>query len=207
MVFNHLISKLEIAAKKALHFAEQEKEKSYKGAYFPGAMRPSRSLLRENFFREQYYAIVAIVERLRFLQESEEDFEEIVYLSRRVTTEMEYVWIRRKVLDEEFYKEIYKDTLFEPYAKDLPHQKNSILHSNITILGLETDLERELNKALLSCLKKEPQEDYVPTVEDVVISVQNLQNMFKDDWTKKANLIRFRLYEIGVISEMLEKNN
>ncbi len=200
MTFNQLIAQLEVAAKKSLHFADQEREKALHGAYFPFVTRHPRSLTRENFFRERHCAIVTIIEKLKILQQEEdEEREEIIYLARRVIAEMTHVWIRRKSLTEELYNEVYKDTWFEPYAKDLPHQKEFILRSGIDVLGLEIELERELHEALLHKFPEEDRKKHAPLVKDVVAHVPELHNMFKDDWTKKANLIRFRLYEVGVL--------
>lgn len=201
MTLTHLISKLEVAAEKSLHFADQEKEKSQHVPYLPLSIHHhSRLSSRENFFRERYYAILNILEKFKeFDHEDEEDLEEIVYLARRLITEMEHVWIRRRALDEKLYKEIYKDTYFEPYTKGLPHQKENVLHSGIDVLGLDADLEKELYEVLLRQVPQELRNEYVPLLLDVVVHSQELQNLFKDDWTKKANLIRFRLFELGLL--------
>ena len=54
----HLIKKLELAAKKSLQLADEEKEKQDHGAYFPLDGRSSRVTVRETFYRNEYAMIV-----------------------------------------------------------------------------------------------------------------------------------------------------
>lgn len=202
MNFHHLISKLEIAAKKSLYFADQEREKSLQGAYFPFTVRHPRSLTRENFFRERYCAILAIIEKIKEMGEDEErEQEEIIYIARRLIAEITYPWIKRKTLDEGLYKEVYKDKTFEPYVKNLSHHKELMLHSGIDSLGLGNELEKELYEALLHRVPQKERNEYSFCVADIVLIESELQNLFLDEWTKKANLIRFRLYEFGLLEK------
>ena len=198
---HHLIAKLESAAKKALYFADQERDKTKNGAYSPFIVPHARSLMRENFFRERQCAILAIIEKVRTLQEeSLEDQEEIVYIARRFIAEIKYPWIRRRTLAEDLYSEIYKDSSFEPYTKDMVYKRDIILHSGIDVLGLGNELEKELYEILLKTISGTSRRKHYPVVGDIVEVSDKLSHFFKDDWTRKANLIRFRLYEIGALS-------
>jgi hypothetical protein len=196
-----LITQLELAASRSLYLAEQEKEKALHGAYFPTGVHHDRAVTRENFFRGEHDTILAVLEEVKaFTADQEpEDQEEVIFLARRLIAEVSYPWIRRKALNEELYNGIYKDTEFEPYAKDLVLQQKNLLKSDIHVLGLDAELEHELHGALIMKMPQAHRGGYHPTVGDIIIHKHDLENMFKDGWSQKSNLICFRLYEFGLV--------
>ena len=135
-------------------------------------------------------------------KEDEEDKEEIIFIARRLIAEVTYPWIRRRVLDEEHYHEIYRDKDFEPYAKMLPNKQKSLFSSKIEVLGLSGELEKELIEELKHRVPVSQRTSYIPLIADVVSNKDKLQNMFKDNWSQKAHLINFRLYELGLVEKV-----
>ncbi len=202
----HLIKKLELAAKKSLQLADEEKEKQDHGAYFPLDGRSSRVTVRETFYRNEYAMIVAAIAALKSLDDTtdESEKEEVIFLGRKLVAEAFHPFIRRRMLDEDQYKDIYRDIHFEPYAEGLPIKKSFLLQSHVHVLGLHHDLEIELIEALRKTKPPEFRDEYVPLLHDVLVYKKELHLMFKDGWTKKARLIMFRLYELG-LDEAYEK--
>lgn len=198
----NLISKLEHSAKHSLQLAEQEREKNRHGAYFPLGQHHEREMTRENYFRGQHDIILTIVKEISSFDYKEEDLEEeeeVIFLARKLIAGVTYPWIRRKVLDESLYCEIYKDTSFEPYTHNLHTKKKLLLQSDITILGLEDSLEKELEEGLRHFVPQDERKKYCPVVQDILFHKDSLSNIFKDGWTQKSRLILFRLHEFGLL--------
>ena len=160
-------------------------------------------LARETFYQHEHETLLGVIEQVDSFSESieEEEKEEVVFVARRLIAEVSYPWIRRRVLDEEHCREIYHDKEFEPYAKGLLYKQKAVLGSFLDILGLSNDLEKELGEELRRKVPAAKRKEYVPLVRDAVEHAHELRTMFKDDWSKKANLIMFRLYELGVMEK------
>lgn len=200
MGINRLIAKLELAAKRCLVLLEQEKEKVNGGAYYPLTNHHLRAVTRENFFKHEYETILRVIEELRASLESldQEETDELIFLGRKLVAQVTYPWIHRKVLDEHLYAEIYHDHDFEPYAKNLERKKDALCKLPLESLGLCQELEEELYEVLMKKLSESKKKEGVVLLEDIVEYKDELPNLFKDGWTKKANLVTFRLYELGL---------
>lgn len=201
METTHLIKKLEIAARKSLELVDKEREKQAHGAYFPLNTRHPRVLDRETFYQHEHVALLTVIDQVESFADTveEEDKEEVVYLARKLMAEVNYPWIRRKVLEESTYREMYFDKDFEPYAEGLPHKQQALCMSPVSALGLSLDLEKELIEELRHKVSLSMRKEYSPQVKDVITHRSELHHMFKDDWSKKAHLITFRLFELGLI--------
>jgi hypothetical protein len=201
---HNLIIKLQQAGERSLYLAEQERKKTSNGAHSALDIRDhTRAVTRENFFQGQHDTILAIINELqsfpkrKHTQEEEEEWEEIIFLARKLIAGVAYPWIRRRALSEDLYNEVYKDADFETYAEGLPLKQESLLHASIGVLGLEDKLEEELEDILRH--KKPKTESEEPLIGDLVLHKDELQNEFKDDWTRKSKLVLFRLHEFGIV--------
>ncbi len=198
---HHLITRLEIAAKKSLYFADQEEQKALHSIQYSANMHNSRAHSREAYFREKHSLVLSLIKEIKSFDEdfhTEEEKEEIFFIARKLITEISSPWIRRTMLSEELYSELYRDLQFESYAKGLPRKQSNLIGSEITILGLPHHIEVELAHELGNKNREVLRKGSMPVIRDVLAYKGELKNMFKDSWTQKANLVLFRLYELGV---------
>lgn len=197
---HHLITRLEIAAKKSLYFADQEEQKALHSIQYSANIHNSRAHSREAYFREKHALVLSLIKEIKSFDgnHTEEEKEEIFFIARKLITEISSPWIRRSMLSEDLYGELYRDIHFIPYAKDLLGKQNRLAQSELTILGLPHHIEVELVYELRLKKRGEIKKDLLPSVEDVLFYKSDLKNMFKDSWTQKANLVLFRLYELGI---------
>lgn len=199
-----LITKLELAAKRSLYLAEQEKEKTERLlSHSTDPHHHARAVTRENFFRGQHDTILTIIEEVASFgnggEEDTEEQEEVIFLARKLIAGVSYPWIRRHALDEWLYNEVRNDKEFEQYAKGLPIKQKLLMSGEISLLGLEDILEKELEAALHHTISGNGHHGRSLTIKDVVDHKDHLKNLFKDGWTQKSNLICFRLYEFGLV--------
>jgi hypothetical protein len=195
---------LELAAKKALYFADQEKEKSLDNAPYSTRVHNLRAHSREFYFREKQSMIESIIREIKELEEDtpQEEKEELFFVARKLIAEITTPWIRRSMLHEELYREIYRDSTFEPYARGLECKLKQIQGADVTLLGLPHHIEEELVSELKNRASQVSKKTYIPTIEDIVSNHRDLKHMFKDSWTQKSNLVYFRLYELGVLETL-----
>jgi hypothetical protein len=204
MNIHHLIARLELAAKKALYFADQEKEKSLDNAPYSTRVHNLRAHSREFYFREKKLMVESLISEIKSLEEDAllEEKEELFFVARKLIAEITTPWIRRSMLHEELYREIYRDPTFEPYARGLESKLAQIKVSNITLLGLPHHIEEELVNEIKNRSPDVSRKGYIPTIDEVVKNHCDLKHMFKDSWTQKSNLVYFRLYELGMLETL-----